>query len=243
VNKKIKKALIVLIALVVLSVLGLWIYVQIRTYPAEAEYLALIMADDRITVTEEQNHFIITPVALNPDAIPIIYYPGGLVAPEAYLYKMGTVAANLNTRVYIIKAPFNAAIFNIKAAGPIIEHYELGQAWVGGHSLGGIAACRYVSGDPDNAYGLYLFGSYCDQNISGFTGPVVSVIGLQDYIINRNNYLEAKSQLPLTANVIEIEGLNHSGFGNYGLQKDDGESSLNNEQVIEIISSVFDVNN
>lgn len=236
---KFKKAVVIIIALTIISFLGFWAYVQVRTYQAEPIYLDLIMADRSLLIEDEPNYYRITPDFSDPAAKPIVYYPGGLVAPEAYLYKMGAVASNLSTNVYIIKAPFNAAIFNTGSAGAIIDNYELNAVWVGGHSLGGIAACRYTSANPDKVYGLFLFGSYCDQDISGFNGPVVSIMGLQDLIINRENYSTAKTQLPASTIIIEVEGLNHSDFGNYGLQKGDGESNLSNEQVIEIISSVF----
>ncbi len=234
-----KKAATILIAFLILAFLGFWAYVQIRTYPAEDYYLNLIMTNDNILVNEETYYFIISTTSPDPSARPIIFYPGGLVAPEAYLYKMGMVASNLNTTVFIIKAPFNAAIFGTGAAGVIIKNYEIEEAWVGGHSLGGIAACRFVSKTPDQVYGLYLYGSYCDQDLSDFSGRLVSIIGLQDLIINRENYSNAKSQLPAGAELMEIEGLNHSDFGNYGLQKGDGRSNLTNEQVIEIISFTF----
>jgi hypothetical protein len=237
---KLKKALLIIIILALLSLVGFWGYVQISTYPAEAEHLTLIMSDDSVTISEERDHFVITPASLNPDAFPVIFYPGGLVAPEAYLYKMGMTAAHQKTTVYIIKAPFNAAIFNINAAGKIIERYNLDQVWVGGHSLGGIAACRYATMNQENIHGLFLFGSYCDQAFVDFEGPVVSVIGSEDLIINRDNYHAAKSQLPPTATILEIVGLNHSAFGSYGLQNGDGESSLSDEEVVKIISAVFD---
>ncbi len=72
------------------------------------------------------------------------------------------------------------------------------------------------------------------------TGPaVVSVMGLQDKIINRDNYERAKDNLPPNAVLLEIGGLNHSDFGNYGLQKGDGKSALDDEEIIGIISRVF----
>ncbi len=60
----------------------------------------------------------------DPSARPIIFYPGGLVAPEVYLYKMGMVASKVCTTVFTIKAPFNAAIFNTNAADAIITHHQ-----------------------------------------------------------------------------------------------------------------------
>jgi len=235
----IKKAAVIGLILIVLGAGAFWLYVQTQTRQAETDYLAMIMADDTVNIIEERSHFLIRPANFKPEQPPIIYYPGGLVAPEAYLYKMGRTAACLQRDIYIIKAPFNAAIFNVNAAGRIIDKYDLGQAWVGGHSLGGISACRFAAGNPENIYGLFLFGSYCDQNIGEFEGPVASVMGLQDGVINRDNYRDAKSNLPLNASISEFEGLNHSDFGSYGLQANDNPSSLTDDQVIEIICSVF----
>ncbi len=64
-------------------------------------------------------------------------------------------------------------------------------------------------------------------------------MGDQDLIINRENYEEAKQNLPPQAKIIEREGLNHSDFGNYGLQSGDGRSSLSEEEVIELICRSF----
>ena len=228
-----------LLALVILAPAGFWFYVQAQTYPAEAELAEAIQANDALMIIEERNHYILAPHTIDYDKIPIIYYPGGLVAPEAYLYKMGKVAVCLETTIYLIKAPFNVAIFDVNAAGRIIDRYALGEAWVGGHSLGGISAGRFVAGKGEKVFGLFLFGSYCDQDINDYAGHVVSVMGLQDQIINWNNYEQAKTNIPPTAVIMEIEGLNHSDFGNYELQKDDGISALNNKEVIEIICSVF----
>lgn len=235
----IKKAAVIGLILIVLGAGAFWLYVQTQTSQAEADYLAMIMADNTVTISEESSHFLIRPADFKPGQPPIIYYPGGLVAPEAYLYKMGRTAACLQTNIYIIKAPFNAAIFDINAAGRIIDKYDLEKAWVGGHSLGGISACRFVADNPENVYGLFIFGSYCDQYIGRFEGPVVSVMGLQDGVINWDNYRDAKSNLPRNASILEFEGLNHSDFGSYGLQDNDGPSSLGNDEVIEIICSVF----
>ncbi len=195
---------------------------------------------DNLNIIEENNLLIITPGRIDPGHIPIIYYPGGLVSPEAYLYKMGHVALRLQTTVYIIKAPFNAAIFNVSAAGRVIEDYGLQEAWVGGHSLGGISACRFAAGNSEKVYGLFLYGSYCDQSIKNFEGPVISVMGINDQIINWDNYRKAQENLPPDKIILEIDGLNHSAFGNYGLQDGDGKSTLSNEEVVEIIAAVFE---
>lgn len=239
---KIIKALAAVLIILAIGLAAFWLYVQVRTYPAEAEFLELIMTDQRAALSDEGSFFKIEPATKTPDLPPIIYYPGGLVAPEAYLYKMGMVSIELGTEVYVIKAPFNAAIFNSGAAGKIMESRNLAQAWIGGHSLGGISACRFASSNAEKIYGLFLFGSYCDQDITDTGKPVIVLWGQQDFIINRENFEEAKANLPSNSVILEIEGMNHSDFGNYGLQKGDGTSRLSNRQIIEIISAAF-VNN
>lgn len=209
-------------------------FVLLRTYPAEEAYLSEIRARDSLEIREESREYIITPDLINPEHPALIFYPGGLVDPQAYLYKLGHLAECLQAPVYIIKAPFNAAIFDVNAAGRIIDNHNLDRAWVGGHSLGGISAARFTARRMDAVEGLFLLGSYSDQDISSFRGDVVSIMGTEDLIINRENYQAAKENLPPQAEIIEVEGLNHSGFGNYGLQSGDGTSRLTDAEVIEI---------
>lgn len=228
-----------LILVIVLAFAAFVIYVQIATYPPDQQQLAAVMSDDSLSITESRQYYKITPVIQDAAHPHIIFYPGGLVDPGAYLYKMGAAASELKTTVYIIKAPFNAAIFNVGAAGKIIDSYGLEQAWVGGHSLGGISACRFAARNPGSAYGVFMFASYCDQDLVGFTGPVVVVMGLNDLIINRENYEAAKANLPLETRIYEVDELNHSDFGNYGLQEGDAPGILSDLEVIEIITSAF----
>ncbi len=229
----------VLISVFILAFAVFVIYVQIATYPPDQQQLAAVMADDSLSITESGQYYKITPATQDTAHPHIIYYPGGLVDPGAYLYKMGAAARELNTTVYIVKAPFNAAIFNVGAAGKIIDSYGLKQAWVGGHSLGGISACRFAARNPESVYGVFMFGSYCDQDLAEFTGPVVVVIGLNDLIINRENFKAAKANLPLETKVYEVNKLNHSDFGSYGLQEGDAPGILSDLEIIEIITAAF----
>lgn len=234
-----KKIVIVILVLLFLSLALFYLYVQIQTYPAETSLLEQIEGNDGLTIQDKGNYLILSPQSIDGEKKSIIYYPGGLVAPEAYLYKMGHTAICLEKTVYIIRAPFNAAIFRVNAARSIIHHYELGPVWVGGHSLGGISAARFAAGHREMVSGVFLFGSYSDRDLGDFEGRIVSVMGLQDQIINWDNYEQAKKNLPPDAILLEIQGLNHSDFGSYGLQRGDGMSLLNEKQIIEIICSIF----
>ncbi len=234
------------IALIVVFIL-FWLYVNYSTYPAEEKYLAKIKANEKLSIEEnrESNLFVITPQKKNPEYPSLVFYPGGLVEPSAYLYKMSHLAINLKTNVFIIQPPFNASIFAINSADKVFEHYEsvnqekLTEIWVGGHSLGGIAACRYAKNNPNKIHGVFLFGSYCDQNIKDHEFKIISIMGLEDNIIDWENYTNARQNLPPHAKIQEVEGLNHSDFGNYGIQDGDGKSQLNNQEIITLITKTF----
>ncbi|MGM0651895.1 MAG: alpha/beta hydrolase [Bacillota bacterium] len=236
---KLKRVITILAAVIILVFSAFYAYVLNQTYPAEKTYLSEIRAKENLAIKEENKVFVITPAEINPTHRAIIFYPGGLVAPEAYLYKMGHVAECLKAPLYVIKAPFNAAIFDVNAAARIMDNYNLDTAWVGGHSLGGISAARFTAENMDIVEGLFLFGSYSDQDLGNFEGKVISIMGDQDLIINRENYEEAKQNLPPRAKIIEVEELNHSDFGNYGLQSGDGQDSFSEEEVIELICKSF----
>ncbi len=241
-KSKPRKTLLILLLIIAIPLVGLtgfYLYVQLNTYPATEEQLAMIYDHPDLQITENKNLIAIEPGLTNNEQPAIIFYPGGLVSPKAYLYKMGQVATALETDLYIVKPPFNAAIFRVNAASKIISNHQLNEVWVGGHSLGGIAAARFTADNMDQVIGLFLFGSYSDQDLREFQGQVVSLVGLNDQIINRDNYEAAKANLPPQAVIIEQADLNHSDFGNYGLQQGDSQGILSNAGVMAIILSAF----
>ncbi len=229
----------IIAALVIVALAAFYGFVLLRTYPAEEAYLSEVMAKESLEIREESREFVITPEPVNPDKPAIIFYPGGLVDPQAYLYKLWHLAGCLQAPVYLVKAPFNAAIFDVSAAARLMDNYNIEQAWVGGHSLGGISAARFTAGAMEKVEGLFLFGSYSDQDLSSFRGEVISIMGTEDLIINRDNYEAAKENLPPQAEIIEAEGLNHSDFGNYGLQSGDGASQFSVDEVISLLCDSF----
>ncbi|MFO7941523.1 MAG: alpha/beta hydrolase [Bacillota bacterium] len=234
------KVAAVVVLFISIALAGFWVYVEASTYPPDSEFLSQVEESEAVSITDEGDHYAISPTASSEYSTPIVFYPGGLVDPRAYIHKMGRVAEELSVRVYVIKPPFNAAIFRIGAAASVMAEHGVDSAWVGGHSLGGIAACRFAAAHPDKVAGLYLFGSYCDRDVGDCEGPVVSIMGNSDEIIDRDNYREAKANLPPHAIVREIEGLNHSAFGNYGKQAGDGPVALSDEEVVRLLISVFD---
>lgn len=232
------KAIKVILIITVFLIILFYFYTIFFAYKAEKVYLDIIKTNQNIKIQNQLGYYILTPISESKINKELIFYPGGLVNSDAYLYKLGKISEDADIRIFIIKAPFKAAIFDIKSAERIIARYDLKQVIVGGHSLGGIAACRLINNNNDEIIGLLLLGSYCDKDISSFDGKVVSIIGENDNIINKDNYNKSKSNFLLENTKIEkIKGLNHSDFGNYGLQNKDKKSLLTEDQKIEIIKN------
>jgi len=238
--KKIIKILLILVILILVGLVGFYTYTKFFSYQEEQEYLDKVINNPNIQLEEKREHFILTNKKTKDYKENIIFYPGGLVNPKAYLYKLSNLVGERNIRIFLIKAPFKASIFDINAGRRIIDKYNLENVIIGGHSLGGISACRLIDNNSDKIIKLFLLGSYCDTDISDFKGEILSNIGQNDQIINKDNYNNSKINLPENTIFTEKEGLNHSGFGNYGLQKGDGELELQETDIINLIQETLD---
>ena len=212
-----------------------WLYTSWAVYESEIS-LEEWGNSPHLDVNESSHYWSIIP-RQSSGRSPVIYYPGGLVQAEAYGGLLAEVARHDNRDIYIIKPPFHLSIFSINRAQRVIEQENLEQVLIGGHSLGGVSACRFVKQNPQ--YPLFLFGSYCDTDISETDIQVISVMGKRDQIINQDNYQKAKTRLPIKSSLDEIPLLTHSDFGQYGLQRGDAPSYLSDRDIIFLMRKSF----
>lgn len=162
----------------------------------------------------------------NPNGTGIVIYPGARVKNTAYSYYAQGLAREGYT-VIVPKMPFNIAFFNSGRAEMYIERFPKVQQWfIGGHSLGGVAASMYA--DKHNVRGLILLASYPaktnDLSKKGF--DVLSVFAEHDQLTTREQIDDAKPLLPSDTTYFQIDGGNHAQFGMYGKQKGDGEAQI-----------------
>lgn len=155
----------------------------------------------------------------------IVFYPGGKVAPEAYV----PLAAKLAQRgifCVIQKMPFNLAVFNINAADSVIDAYpSVMHWWVGGHSLGGAMAASYAAGNASKVEGVALLAAYASDDLTALGLKVEVVYGSNDGVVNREKLESCIALLPADS-VLEIAGGNHADFGDYGAQSGDNEAAI-----------------
>ncbi|WP_372862772.1 alpha/beta hydrolase, partial [Pseudoalteromonas sp.] len=94
----------------------------------------------------------------------LIYYPGGLVDPEAYAVTAQGIA-DAGYLVVIPKMPLNLAFTGINRAEGIQADFPEIESWViGGHSLGGAMAAEYAKNNVGHLDGLIMYASYPANN-------------------------------------------------------------------------------
>jgi hypothetical protein len=170
-----------------------------------------------------------------PDATTgFIFYPGGHVAAEAYVAKLAPLVQSRPVNVYIAKMPLSLAVFNVSAATKIREEHPELLSWsVGGHSLGGAMACRYVGTNPGKALNLILLASFCDKSIADSSTKVVSIVGEKDGLMNSGEIEKYTANVPSDTRFVVIPGMNHGQMGNYGKQPGDNQATISDQQAAQ----------
>ncbi|WP_432353653.1 alpha/beta hydrolase [Sporosarcina sp. A2] len=225
------KILIGIVVVLVLAVAGFFIFVS-ASYEASPAAKESLQSDNQVQVVEDGD-LLFTPVSTSKD-IGFIFYPGAKVEATAYAGMAKGIAAE-GYPVLIADLPFNLAILSPNRADEIIRSHPEIKRWViGGHSLGGVMAADYAL-EHDEIEGLILLASYPQSktDLSKTSLRVLSLYGSNDEVADLEKVKGAKSILPSDTKFIEIKGGNHGGFGKYGHQKGDGESSLQGDQQIQ----------
>ena len=175
-----------------------------------------------------------------------IYYPGGLVNAEAYApYTADVAKAGVHT--FLLRLTLDMAMMDVDAANDA-KQSEFAKAncrnfVLGGHSLGGIGIALYGENNKDD--GLLFISSYAHKEnlVNNHPQPVMVVYGANDLLSTEAEIMEAKGNLPESAQYVKIEGGNHAQMGYYGPQNNDGEATISRaeqqrvlvEKTVEIV--------
>ena len=168
----------------------------------------------------------------------LIYYPGGLVDPEAY----AVTAQGISDAGYLVvvpKMPLNLAFLGINRADEIMADYPEIESWViGGHSLGGAMAAEYAKNNVDSLDGLIMFASYPANydDFIDFPIPILTIIGSNDPGSSKQHaFYEAVSD---SASIYVVEGGNHRQYADYSYQSNDGVATISAaEQQAQIVAA------
>ena len=237
--KKAKKIIIcVLIVIIILLVLS-FIYLCTGNYKADSNVLKYLNSTESVKVSEiKEGYFFDGPS--NEKAV--VFYPGAKVEYKAYAKLMYEIAES-GMDCFLIKMPFNMAIFNVNKADKIINKYEYDSWYIGGHSMGGAMACNYASSHADKLKGVIALAGYPTGQIPDNL-ELILIYGNEDKILSKDIYEAGRKYYPSNYRELVIEGGNHAFFANYGEQKGDGKASIScEEQQKQTIDFIFQKDN
>lgn len=200
---------------------------------------SILESDANITV-EETSRLITFRPNLIQQPTGLIFFPGGLVQPEAYA-PLAHAIAEQGYHVFIVKLPFGSAPLASQEAEVMDQALEIMQAettvqyWVvGGHSRGAAMASRFAHLYGDQFDGLILIGTSHPKeaafDLSNTNLPVTKIYASSDGLASMEEVEANALYLPADTNWVLIEGGNHAQFGYYGTQLGDNQASISREQ-------------
>ncbi len=242
-NKVLKIVLIALGVIVLVGLVGFIAWGLTPLGPTE-EALTAMESDDVVTVQDDGESVVFTPVAMTP-ITGFIFYPGGHVDYRSY----APIAREIASRGYmvsIVEMPLSLAVFGVNKADEVISAYPDMRYWViGGHSLGGSMAANYAVGNPENVHGIAFWASYpaSSDDLSSIDLKGLTTYGSNDLVLGMENFNATLPQLPPGTIMQVIEGGNHAQFGNYGPQPGDGTATITTaeqqSQAVDLMVQLF----
>lgn len=220
-------AIFIVVGLILATVFVFW---ASDAAPASDVALDALNSDSQTFVTIEYGWATFYPADNPRPETGFIFYPGGKVDYRAYAPLMKRIADE-GYFVVVMPVPLNLAMFDINAATRIQAQYpEIKNWFVGGHSLGGVAASSYAASHP-NIKGLVLLASTPANDLVKVNNvPTISIYGTNDGLFLLEDVNASRALLPEDTKFIAIEGGNHAQFGSYGFQSGDNEASISAEE-------------
>ena len=237
--------------LVLLAIVGVAIY--LGTYYRPDSYALASMQDtDQVRVVqleggdyafvpinlmEDPDHTGLAskqdPIVFRPEADVdvLVFYPGGKVGKRSYA-PLAQECAKRGMVFVLVDMPFNMALLDMDADDDVADQLvNVDDRYLGGHSLGGVSACMHVARCGQDYKGLVLLAAYSTEDLTASGLDVLSIYGSEDGVLNMQRYRECLPNLG-EAHVEEliIQGGNHAGFADYGVQSGDGQASISNDE-------------
>lgn len=215
-----------ILTLLLCSVIGFFIWLS-SYYAPTSQAESYLKSTNSVEVSIDNNFICFTPTNTKPKK-GFILYPAAKVDAKAYS-QICSMIASKGYKVVAVDMPFNYPLFGKNKADEVIKKYSDIESWViGGDSLGGFVATRYVNSNISKIDGVVLISSYpLDSYLKEINMNVLSIWGSKDGVINFQSLIDAKQKLPNKTTYTEIEGANHSQFGDYGTYKSDEQALIN----------------
>ena len=231
-----KTGWIAMAVILILLVSGSAAYIG-NYYRADSAAAEALVSDDLVRVEKTGYGWYFDGPA---EEKALIFYPGGKVEETAYAPLLHRLAEE-GMDACLVKVPLRLAFTAIGKADEVMSEYDYDEWYVGGHSLGGVAAAYYAAKRSDDLDGIVLLGAYSTKKLSDKLDTVL-IYGSEDGVLNRKAYEKNRENVARGAVEIVIEGGNHAQFGSYGAQKGDGRPLIPAaEQIEETVRAIEEI--
>jgi hypothetical protein len=205
-------------------------------YHANDEALEALKGNDTVKVLEIKEGFLFDGPG---EYEALVFYPGAKVDERAYSNLLLDIAEG-GVDCFMVKMPLHMAFTNRTAAIQIADKYKYQDWYLCGHSLGGAMVSACASMAPQKFKGMFMLASYPSEEIAD-DYKYLSFMGTKDTVVKRELYEKGKAFWPSLAKEIIIDGGNHSGYGDYGEQKGDGNAVITSaEQQEQVAAAILD---
>ena len=215
---------------------------------------AVFQSDPQVTVRDTSYGRLFTPVAATPETPAVVFLPGGLIDPDAYVPLVRSLAS-AGIPSAIAELPYRSAPTSgtraelwgrIDAAGrdlAVSGGTSSRPVFLAGHSRGAMFAALYAADHVDEIDGLILIGSTHprERSLAHATWPVLKILGSEDCVATVGAARENAGLLPAHTQWLELAGANHRQFGYYGWQIGDCEPAISREsQHVQTTGAILD---
>lgn len=215
-------------ALVLIALGAFAAWSRIGVMDAEPEPWQRVLDDPGISEGRTDAGLVLRPAEDQESVTGLVFQPGAKVAPEAYATRLSSLVTELGMTVVIADPPLHLALLDRRDLDELTADAPEVETWlVGGHSMGGVQACRLA----EDADALVLFASYCANDLSSTDLPVLSLAGSEDGLSTPEKIAEHRDLLPQGAMMVEIDGASHASFGDYGPQSGDGTAGIDDAEM------------
>ncbi|MEF8850973.1 MAG: alpha/beta hydrolase [Haloarculaceae archaeon] len=123
---------VTLLALLLAGAVGFYVYFGVLGLHAPADVERSVRADPNVTVERAYGGYVVGDADPGVERVGVVFYPGGRVAPDAYLPSAARIVTRANVTVVVPKMRANLAVFSQGRADAVIAGEPEIERWVVG---------------------------------------------------------------------------------------------------------------
>lgn len=238
-NKKKRK----IFRIIWFTFVGIFLTWNFTTFQSRNLPDGIFSSDEKVLINEDEDQIVFTPWH-HAKNLQIIFFQGGLTDPKAYAPLCRKIAEE-GYPTHLIKMDWRLPQYDYQKISKMFD-FRTSNYVLGGHSQGAKMAAQYVFEHPNLLEGLFLMGTSHPRDIdmSNLAIPTLKLYAQNDGLASVEEVMENKDKLPQHAQLVMIEGGNHSQFGYLGQLLLDNSPNISldeqQDQILRYLLNFFD---